>query len=119
MPVTGLVKAACLLLKVVQSVEVRQPLLEAEALGQLMVKRLVLEVEILKLLPVVPVAMLGTTLAAAVIKPLPLTVNCAHWPELLPNVPTLELTVAKVVVMAVAPEPVTSPDKVIVWLPVK
>jgi hypothetical protein len=49
---------------------------------------------------------------AAVINPFAFTVMLAFV-----NEPTLELTVANVVEIAVAPDPVISPESVIVWLP--
>ena len=58
-------RAACLLLKVDQSVEVRQPETEAEELGQLITKDIPVpkvEVEMLKILPAVPVETLLSTL---------------------------------------------------------
>lgn len=54
-PVSGLVRAACLLLKVFQSVLFNKPLTPLAAVGRLKVKTLV-EEEILKSVPVVPVA---------------------------------------------------------------
>ena len=122
-------KAACLLLKVDQSVEVRQPETEAEELGQLMTKDMPvpkLEVEILKILPAVPVETLLSRLAGrfkvnklevevAILKTLPpvevamlgMALEAAVIKPLpltvkegicpeLPKLPTLELTVAKV-----------------------
>ena len=56
----------------------------------------------------------GVPLEAAVTNPLAFTVIFA-----LVNAPIPALTVAKVVVIAVVPVPVTSPDKVIVSLPCK
>ena len=59
-------RASCLLLKVVQSAEIKQPRLVAEESGQLMTKALPVprvEVEMLKLLPVVPVATFSTIFA--------------------------------------------------------
>ena len=53
-----------------------------------------------------------------VIKPLALTVAVRVWLAA-PNVPMLELTLAKVVAIDVVPLPVISPVKVMVWLPVK
>jgi hypothetical protein len=59
------VRAACLLLKVVQSVEVKSPLTPLAAVGMLIVKLLVEKVELvamLKSVPVVPVDTLLTIL---------------------------------------------------------
>ena len=71
---------------------------------------------------VVPVSVpAGATTAAvlaAVISPLPFTVKVG-MDVVEPNEPVLLFTVANVPVMAVAPEPVISPDNVIVWLPVR
>ena len=80
------VMAACLPLKVDQSVEVRQPETEAEELGQLMTKALV-EVDMLKILPAVPVE----TLLRSLTEPRPkvevatkpgaaVPLDCKSWP---------------------------------------
>ena len=54
----------------------------------------------------------------AVINPLALTV-ITGTKVAEPNVPTFPLTVAKVPVMAVVPEPVKSPDNVMDWFVVR
>jgi hypothetical protein len=65
-----------------------------------------------------PTAGVIVIVEAAVIRPLPFTVNVgAAVAE--PNDPTLLFTVARVVEIEVAPEPLTSPERVIVWFPVR
>ena len=51
---------------------------------------------------------------AAVIRPFAFTVMFALVKE-----PTFEFTLSRVAVIAVVPEPSTSPEIVIVWLPVR
>ena len=73
----------------------------------------------LSVVPVsVPAGAMTAAVDAAVMRPLPLTVKVGMAVDD-PKEPTLLFTVARVVVMAVVPEPVMSPERVIVWLPVR
>jgi hypothetical protein len=84
------------------------------------VPRLVSEEAVIPAARVLPVRVpAGATTAfvdTAVTRPLPFTVNVGIAVEE-PKEPVSVFTVARVVAIDVAPEPLTSPDSVIVWLP--
>ena len=72
-----------------------------------------------KVVPVkVPAGAITAFVDAAVINPFAFTVKLGIAVAE-PKEPTFAFTVASVAAIAVAPEPVTSPDKVIVWLLVR